>query len=307
MRTSLHFCVPDHCSGRLEDRQEISQMGPIEHRYKERETVAEFKMVVEAFGWQAILDIFLVTVLIYQLLMLIKGTRAVQLINGLIVFLIVSFVVSKAGLTMVNWLLNQATTMLVVALPIVFQPELRRMLEKLGRGKFITMHTNSEGPEEYKKLIEELVKCAQLLSQRRIGALIVLEKNTGIQEFVETGVKIDGIVSSEFLVNIFIHNSPLHDGAVILRGSRVAAAGCFLPLTQSPNLQKDLGTRHRAAIGISEVSDALVIVVSEETGIISVAQHGHIQRYFDEKNLRDLLKNELLLPKTVSYNPFRRQ
>ena len=196
-----------------------------------------------------------------------------------------------------------------MALPIVFQPELRRALEQLGRGKFITMHPVTSGAEEYKKMIDELVRCTQVLSQNRIGALIVYEKSTGIQEFIETGIKIDGVVSTEFLVNIFVPKSPLHDGAVIIRGDRVAAAGCFLPLTQDTGVEKELGTRHRAALGLTEVSDAIVIVVSEETGVISTARNGQLARHHDEKTLRDLLRNEILVDKASGYihNPFFRR
>lgn len=268
--------------------------------------MTDLLMQFKAFNWQAILDIAVVTVIIYQLLMLIKGTRAVQLLKGLFVLLIISILSRQLGLTTLTWMLDKVWTMLLVALPVVFQPELRRALEQLGRGKFITMHPGTTGPEEYKKLIDELVRCGQVLSQSRIGALIVIEKNTGIQEFIETGVKIDGVVSSEFLINIFIPKSPLHDGAVIIRGDRVAAAGCFLPLTQDTGLQKDLGTRHRAALGLSEVSDALIIIISEETGVISAAKNGQLIRFLDEKSLRDLLKNEILVEKASGYNPFRR-
>ena len=268
--------------------------------------MAELLALFRAFNWQDILDIVVVSVIIYQLLLLIKGTRAVQLIKGLFVLLIISVLSRTLGLTTLTWMLDQVWTMLVVALPVVFQPELRRALEQIGRGKFITMHSNALTAEDYKKLIEELIRCTQVLSQSRIEALIVIEKETGIQELVETGVKIDGVVSSEFLVNIFIPKSPLHDGAVIIREDRVAAAGCFLPLSQDTELEKDLGTRHRAALGISEISDALVIIVSEETGVISVAKNGKLTRYLEEKSLRDLLKNELLVEKASLYNPFRR-
>jgi diadenylate cyclase len=262
-----------------------------------------FAQVIE---WKDFVDIVVVAIIIYQLLMLIKGTRAVQLIKGLFVFMVISLIARQLGLTTLNWMVDNVWTMLVVALPVVFQPELRRTLEQIGRGKFITMHPATTGPEEYKKLIEEIVRCSQVLSQSRIGALIVLEKTTGIQEYVETGVKIDGVVSSEFLVNLFIPKSPLHDGAVIIRGDRVAAAGCFLPLTQDNGLQKDLGTRHRAALGLSEVSDALVIIVSEETGAVSTAKNGRLTRFLDEKSLRDLLKNEILVEKASGHNLFRR-
>ncbi len=271
--------------------------------------MTDILMQFRASNWQVILDmldIAVVAVIIYQLLMLIKGTRAVQLLKGLFILLIVSLFSSKLGLTTLNWMLDNVWTMLLVALPVVFQPELRRALEQLGRGKFIIMHSSTTGPEEYKKLIDELVRCGQVLAQSRIGGLIVIEKNTGIQEFIDTGVKIDGVVSSEFLINLFIPKSPLHDGAVIIRGDRVAAAGCFLPLTQDTRLEKDLGTRHRAALGLSEVSDALVIIISEETGVISAAKNGELIRFLDEKSLRDLLKNEILVEKASGYNPFRR-
>lgn len=269
--------------------------------------MTEMIYILRTFNWQAILDIIVVTVILYQLLMLIKGTRAVQLLKGLFVLVIVSILAEQLGLATLNWMLDKVWTMLLVALPIVFQPELRRALEQLGRGKFITMHPVTAGAEEYKKLIEELIRCTQVLSQNRIGALIVYEQNTGIQEFIETGIKIDGVVSTEFLVNIFVPKSPLHDGAVIIRADRVAAAGCFLPLTQDTGVEKELGTRHRAALGLSEVSDALVIIVSEETGVISTAKNGEIQRYHDEKSLRDFLRNEILVEKASGYfNPFRR-
>jgi diadenylate cyclase len=268
--------------------------------------VAILDVIRRIFDWQAIIDITVVTVIFYQLLMLIKGTRAVQLLKGLFVLLAFSLLSEQLGLATLTWMLDKVWTMLLVALPIVFQPELRRALERLGRGKFITMHPNTATSEEYKKLIEELVKCGQVLSQSRIGALIVIEKETGIQEYVETGVKIDGVVSSEFLINLFIPKSPLHDGAVIIRGDRVAAAGCFLPLTQNQNVQKDLGTRHRAALGLSEVSDALIVIISEETGIISAAKNGQLTRFLDEKSLRDLLKNEILVEKVSGSNPFWR-
>jgi len=272
----------------------------------EGKTVTNLFMQFKAFNWQAILDIAVVAVIIYQILMLIKGTRAVQLLKGLFILLIVSLFSRQLGLTTLTWMLDKVWTMLLVALPVVFQPELRKALEQLGRGKFITMHPGTTGPEEYRKLIDELVRCGQVLAQSRIGALIVIEKHTGIQEFIDTGVKIDGVVSSEFLINLFIPKSPLHDGAVIIRGDRVAAAGCFLPLSQDAGLQKDLGTRHRAALGLSEVSDALIMIISEETGVISAAKNGQLMRFLDEKSLRDLLKNEILVEKASGYNPFRR-
>ncbi|MEA4900694.1 diadenylate cyclase CdaA [Desulfitobacterium sp.] len=256
--------------------------------------------------WRNIIDIVVVAVVLYQLIMLIKGTRAVQLLKGLAVLLIVSNISKSLHLNTIDWLLDRVWTMLFVALPVVFQPELRRALEQIGRGRFFISHTSALGQEAFEQVVEELVRCSQVLSKNRIGALMAIERETGVQEFIETGIKIDGVVSSEFLVNVFIPNTPLHDGAVIIRGDRVAAAGCFLPLSENPNIQKELGTRHRAAIGLSEVSDALVIIVSEETGAVSVAIDGIITRFLDEKMLRDLLITKLQVKTSKSYVPFWR-
>ncbi len=258
------------------------------------------------FDWRSVIDIVAVAAVLYQFLMLIKGTRAVQLIKGLVVLIIVSYLSERLRLTTISWLLSRVWQMLFVALPIVFQPELRRALEQLGRGKFFTRHPSTLGNEVLDKVIEEMVRCTQVLSKNRIGALVVIERETGVQDFVETGIKIDGVVSSEFLVNIFIPNTPLHDGAVIIRGDRVAAAGCFLPLSENPDIQKELGTRHRAALGLSEVSDAIIVVVSEETGAISVAIEGGLTRFLDEKSLKDLLERELRFEKIVSTLSFWR-
>lgn len=258
------------------------------------------------FDWRSVVDIVVVAAILYQFLMLIKGTRAVQLIKGLVVMLIISYLAERLRLTTISWLLSRIWNMLFIALPVVFQPELRRALEQLGRGKFFTRHPSALGNEVFDKVIEEMARCTQVLSKNRIGALVVFERETGVQDFIETGIKIDGVVSSEFLVNIFIPNTPLHDGAVIVRGDRVAAAGCFLPLSENPDIQKELGTRHRAALGLSEVSDAVIVVVSEETGAISVAIEGGLTRFLDEKSLKDLLERELRVEKTASTLSFWR-
>lgn len=258
------------------------------------------------FDWRSAIDIAVVAVVLYQLLMLIKGTRAVQLLKGIAVLLIISSLSKVLNLITISWLLGQVWKMLFVALPVVFQPELRRALEQLGRGRFFVRHPLTLGTEAFTQMIEELVRCTQVLSKNRIGALMVIERETGVQEFIETGIKIDGVVSSEFLVNVFIPNTPLHDGAVIIRGDRVAAAGCFLPLSENTNIQKELGTRHRAAIGLTEVSDSVIIIVSEETGAISVALDGVLTRFLDEKTLTDLLNRELQVKTSKSYVPFWR-
>jgi diadenylate cyclase len=258
------------------------------------------------FDWRSIVDIAVVAVVLYQLLMLIKGTRAVQLLKGILVLLVISNIAELFHLNTISWLLNQVWQMLFIALPVVFQPELRRALERIGRGHFFIRHPQIIGPDALAQVNEELVRCTQVLSKNRIGAIIAIERDTGLQDFIETGIKIDGVVSSEFLVNIFIPNTPLHDGAVIIRGGRVDAAGCFLPLSENRNIQKELGTRHRAAIGLTEVSDAVIIVVSEETGAISVALDGVLTRFLDEKTLRELLNRELEIKPTKSSVPFWR-
>jgi diadenylate cyclase len=247
------------------------------------------------FGWLDAIDILVVTVVFYQFYMLIKRTRAVQLVKGVMVLLGVSLLAKYFQLRTISWILDKLFQMFVIAIPVVFQPELRKLLEQLGRGRFFTRHPLTPGINSLEQIVEELVRCTQVLSKNRIGALIVIERKTGVQDFVETGIKIDGMVSSEFLVNIFIPNTPLHDGAVIIRSDRVAAAGCFLPLSENPNIQKDLGTRHRAALGLTEITDALAIVVSEETGAISVGIDGALTRFMDDKMLRELLLRELEL------------
>lgn len=237
----------------------------------------------------AMVDIAVVSWAAYHLLLLIRGTRAVQLIRGLVVLVLASFASQLLGLHTIQWVLEQTRLMVLVALPIVFQPELRRALEQLGRGKLFARPLGMMGTEETSKVLEEIVRAVTALARHKFGALIVWERETGINEVLETGVKIDGVVSAEFLINLFTPRTPLHDGAAIIRGDRVVAAGCFLPLTDSPYLSQELGTRHRAALGISEVSDAVAIIVSEETGVISVAENGQLTRYLDEKSLRQLL------------------
>ncbi|NPV73436.1 MAG: TIGR00159 family protein [Pelotomaculum sp.] len=235
------------------------------------------------------IDILIVAFVMYKLTLLIRGTRAVQLIKGLAVLVIATAVSSLFNLYTINWLLRQAMTALVVALPVVFQPELRRALEKLGRGKFLAHPTLVPGEINWSKIIAEITRAAAVLAKNRTGALIVVERETGLVEHIDTGVKIDGILSAEFLVNIFIPKTPLHDGAVIIRGDRVAAAACFLPLSENPYLTSDLGTRHRAGIGITEHSDAVAIIISEETGTISLAVEGALTRNLDEAALQGRL------------------
>lgn len=240
-------------------------------------------------------DITVVAFVLYRLIILIRGTRAVQLIKGLVVLFAASFLAKVLELSTIDWILEQVRLALVVALPIVFQPELRRALEQLGRGKFFARPLAFLGEEDMSRLISELVRAIQILVKLKYGALIVIERETGINDYIETGVSLDSVVSAELLINLFVPNTPLHDGAAVIRGDRIAAAGCFLPLSDSPYLSKQLGTRHRAALGISENSDAVAIVVSEETGTVSLAQDGKLIRFLDEKKLREILEESFVI------------
>lgn len=236
-----------------------------------------------------IVDIIIVAFAMYKLFALIKGTRAEQLIKGIVVLLIATKISEWMELFTIYWILDKTMTVGVLAFLIVFQPELRRGLEYIGRSRFFTKSLIEVEDEQINNIVDEIVDAVGSLSRQKIGALIVLEKKTGLNEVVETGTVIDGRVSSGLLINIFIPNTPLHDGAVIIKNDIVKAAGCFLPLTDNMSLSKEIGTRHRAAIGISERSDALSIVVSEETGGISLAEDGTLTRYLDIKTLRQIL------------------
>lgn len=237
----------------------------------------------------ALLDIAIVTYAFYRFLVFIRGTRAVQLIKGIMLLLIAVPIARVFHLNTIYWLLQQAKVMLVVALPIVFQPELRRALEQVGRGRFFARTLFHLPEEELTGFIKELVDAVERLARKRVGALIVLERETRLGEVVETGITLDAAASSELLVNVFIPDTPLHDGAVIVRGNRILAAACFLPLTESQGLSTEMGGRHRAALGITEHSDALGIVVSEETGGISLANAGKLIRGLDPRTLEELL------------------
>jgi len=238
-----------------------------------------------------IVDIAIVAFVIYQLLLLIQKTRAEQVLKGLIILFFIYFISKWVHLNTISWALENTIDFGIIATIIVFQPELRRALEQIGRGKFFqkVMLIRDERERNYSEIINDIVKAVENMSKSRTGALIVIERETGINDIIETGVKIDAELTRELLENIFVPNTPLHDGAVVIRGERIAAAGCFLPLTENPNLSKQLGTRHRAALGISENSDALAIIVSEETGVVSSASGGKLTRYLDSKGLQEIL------------------
>ncbi len=245
------------------------------------------------------IDIFIVAVLIYNLIRMLRGTRAEQLSKGIIVLLILTQLSKALEIYTVNWLLTNFMTLGLVAILIVFQPELRRGLEFVGRTSSLRKAFGSRAPSGEVKTVREITDAIASLSRQKIGALIVLEQQTGLGEIADTGTRIDGYVSSGLLINIFIPNTPLHDGAVLIKGDRVVAAACFLPLSDSQQISKELGTRHRAAIGMSERSDSVSLIVSEETGAISIAQNGTISRHLDIATLEEIL-TDLYRPKIES-------
>lgn len=244
-----------------------------------------------------IVDIAIVSYIIYHVILLIRGTRAVQLLKGILFLVIIWALSTWFDLYTLKWLMNQMFTFGVLAVFIIFQPELRRALEQLGRGKLFG-RTSAEN-EEVTKLISEVIKAVNYLSRRKIGALIVFERETGLNEYTESGIPMKSMISSELIINIFIPNTPLHDGAMIVQSNQIAAAACYLPLSENPFISKELGTRHRAAIGISEVGDAVSIVVSEETGQISLAMNGQVVRDIKEESLISKLYEELRPHSTV--------
>ena len=223
------------------------------------------------------LDVLLVWYVMYKTLTLIKGTKAVQLLKGIFVIIVAKIATEIFGLNTLDWLLEEIIDWGYLAIIIIFQPEIRRALEQLGRGKLF-QRTTSQQDEEQTRLIEAMKKSVSYMAKRRIGALISIEKETGLTEYIETGIKMNAEISSELLINVFIPNTPLHDGAVIMQRDKITAAACYLPLSESAFISKELGTRHRAALGLSEVTDAIVVIVSEETGAISIAANGKIER-----------------------------
>ena len=245
-------------------------------------------MPLSTFRFSDIIDILVVSLIIYQVLILVRRTRAVQLVIGLGVLFAAYLVSVWLQLYTLQWLLSRVGLVVPIALLVLFQPELRRVLEQFGRGgvSLVGFTTNGLDREARIRLINDVARAARILGSRKIGALIILERRVGLADFIETGIRIDGVATVQLLINIFFPNTPLHDGAVIIRGNRVLAAGCLLPLTERPGLSRALGTRHRAAIGITEETDAVAVVVSEETGTISLAREGRISRGLAEEELK---------------------
>src|SRR3954466_4078772 len=242
-------------------------------------------------GWWDLVDILVVSALIYEILKLIRGTRAVQMAVGG-GFLVALFYVSRGGhLETVNWLIRNLVGYIVFAVIVLFQADIRRALAHLGRAPFFRYFAKPEAAEES---IEELVVASSMLSAQRIGAIVAIERQIGLRNYIEGGIPLDALLTYDLLLSIFQTSSPLHDGAVIVQDDRVAAAACFLPLTVNPRLSKELGSRHRAAIGLTEENDAVAIVVSEETGSISIVVDGQIERGLDADALRAQLRSLIL-------------
>lgn len=247
-----------------------------------------FNNIISSIGITDVLDILIVAFIVYKVLGFIRETRAEQLAKGLLVLVIITLASKVLHLYTLNWILSGVMTVGLVALVVIFQPELRRALEHLGRSRFTNV-LNGVDKEEAKRMVLEMVEAIESMSSSRTGALIVIEGEITLNDIVETGTVIDANVSAEMIGNIFYEGAPLHDGAMIIRGDRLHAAGCVLPLTQNKQLSKELGTRHRAGIGITENSDAMVIIVSEETGVISIAKNGNLIRFVDVKKIEKAL------------------
>ena len=236
-----------------------------------------------------VIDIAIVAFIIYKALMLLEGTRALQLFKGIAVILALVPLSSLARLYMLNWLLERAMTVFFIFIIVVFQPELRRALEYIGRNNLFSKKlftVDRGGVQSLDSLVTAIAEATVSLSRQRIGGLIVIKGRTGLNEVIDTGTRLDSIVTSELLINIFIPNTPLHDGAVVIEEGRLTAASCILPLSSNSAISKELGTRHRSALGISENSDAMTIVISEETGAISMTKEGRMTRYLDLDQLK---------------------
>ena len=241
-----------------------------------------------------IIDIAIVAYIFYKIFMFIKDTRAEQVFKGIILLLLATSLSEAFKLHTLNWILIRTLDLGFIAAIIIFQPELRAGLEHIGRTNFnIFLKSNNVSDENLNTTIEEIVEALYSLSRQKIGSLIIMERQTKIGEIINTGTIVDGEVSRQLLINIFIPNTPLHDGAVVIRESKIKAAACFLPLTESKDLSKDLGTRHRAAIGVSEGSDCISLIVSEETGDVSIAKSGKLYRNVSRERMTNILKNNL--------------
>lgn len=252
------------------------------------------KLSLPSLGVTDILEIALISFFIYQFMVWIKFTRAYTLLKGILIVLLFILFAYVLKMNTILWIIKNLSTILLTSVVVIFQPELRKMLEQLGQKKFMASIFPLDAGEEVQerftdKTINELVKACFDMGEVRTGALIVIEQNIRLSEYERTGINVDAVLTSQLLINIFEHNTPLHDGAVLVRGNRIVAATCYLPLSDNMELSKQLGTRHRAGVGISEVSDSLTIIVSEETGQVSMAQNGQLSRGLTSAELRSAL------------------
>mgnify|MGYP001176651910 CR=1 FL=1 len=247
--------------------------------------------------WMDIVEILLIAVFVYQFMLWIRNTRAYSLLKGILIVVLFIFIAYFLQMNTILWLVYNAGGYAITAVLIIFQPELRKALEELGHKKIVSSiipfdSSKNENGRYSDRTVNEIVRATFEMAEVKTGALIVIEEETVLNEFIRTGIALDSLISSQLLINIFEHNTPLHDGAVIVRGDRIIAATCYLPLSDNLSLNKNLGTRHRAGVGISEVSDSLTIIVSEETGRVSVARNGKLQVGLTKEELKDVLVEE---------------
>ena len=266
------------------------------------------KLYIPRITWTDIIEIVIIAFVIYNVMVWIKNTKAWVLLKGIIIVVIFALIAYILNLKTILWIAGKTISVGIIALVIIFQPELRRALEQLGRKKILfglfRFNDGREKGERFSsKTAEEIVRACFDMGAAYIGALIVIEQDMVLEEYEKTGITVDGLVTSQLLINIFEHNTPLHDGAVIIRGDRVVAATCYLPLSDNNNLNKALGTRHRAGVGISEVTDSMTIIVSEETGKVSVAVGGELIHDIDADSLRNKL--EYLRRRTIDVKSFK--
>lgn len=263
--------------------------------------LSQFRFVADT------VDILIIAIFLYRLIVLTKETRAYQVLKGIGILFIAAIISDALQLQTVSWLLNSVVASGIIVAVVLFQPELRRALEHIGRGEIFSKNFFNDIQQEETQTVAELQQAMLNLSKRRVGALIVIEQKTGLGDIISTGTRIEGIISAPLIENIFEPNTPLHDGAVIIRNNRIVAAACFLPLSEDFSVSRELGTRHRAALGVSSVSDSITLIVSEETGVISFAREGKLVRYIDQKALKNLLDSIFVKKASGSLNILKRR
>lgn len=265
---------------------------------------ALFTNLLQHPDWHNVVDVGILTIIIYYVIKLVMHTRSNSLFKGIAAVLVIAWLANALHLSAVSWLLTQVISMGLLFVVILFQPEFRRGLEQIGRSKLMRRVIglpNKENPMRVEESVQEIVRAMSDMSRKRIGALIIIQRHTGLADVIETGTRVDAEISAPLIENIFEPNTPLHDGAMVILNRRIEAAACILPLSEDPSISRDLGTRHRAAIGITETTDAVSLIVSEETGIISMAREGRLTRHLDGRSLTILL-TELFTPDRNMYS-----